>query len=101
MDLLPILKLISRHHESYEEQKLAKSDKAEDFQYRIGYLIGMFDSVVDLHGQKKDQTWIYWILGSGAIATIAAALFLTHRRKNKRSTLTTTSANENETVDTI
>lgn len=31
MDLLPILQLISMHHESYEEHKLAKSEKAEDY----------------------------------------------------------------------
>ena len=50
LDVLPTLDLIAQHHEAYEMLKLAKNDEAPQIQYQIGYLIGMFDSVVELHG---------------------------------------------------
>jgi len=61
--------------------------------------MGMFDSSVVLHGKKKEQVWIYWVLGSGAVVATGVALFLIYR-KHKRSASTATSANF-ETVDTI
>jgi len=66
--------------------------------------MGMFDSVVDLHGKKKDQVWIYWVLGSGAIAAMGVAIFFIYRKQKTsgESASFTTRGNSThfETADT-
>jgi uncharacterized membrane protein len=59
----------------------------------------MFDSVVDLHGQKKEHVWTYWLMASGAIAAmVVVALFHVYKRRNKLSKPSATTSISYETV---
>ena len=78
MNVLPTLDLISMHLQNWKKMQATENEKAAELQYRIGYLSGMFNTLVVKDGKKKKDYSMVWVgVGIGfSILLVITAFFV-------------------------